>query len=132
MANLQTALHARLKANAGVVAALGDRLFWNVVPQATALPYGRMQTVTDLRPQHLRGYDASREVRVQVDVFAATYNAARTAAEAIIAAVAEPATVSGVQFGRGKAEGPRDLGEDTTVGFVHRLSLDLLIEHSLA
>ena len=54
-------------------------------------------------------------------------------AETIIAAVANPATVDGIKFGRTKAEGPRDLGEDVDgVGYVHRASMDLLAEHSLA
>lgn len=132
MANLQTALHARLTGNAGVTAALGDRLFWNIVPQGTALPYGQMKTISDLRPQHLRGYDDGRRARVQVDVYAATYAAARAGADAIIAATAAPATVAGVRFGRCKAEGPRDLTEEVTAGLVHRLSLDLMIEHALA
>ncbi len=130
--DMQAALHARLAADAAVAAVLGGKLFWNVVPQGTALPYARMQTVTDLRPQHLTGYDSGRETRVQIDVFAATYAAARSIAEAIIAEMAAPATVLGIRFGRTRAEGPRDLGEDTTGGFVHRLSLDLLIEHASA
>ncbi len=128
---MQAALLARLTADAAIAAALAGKLFWNVVPQGTALPYVRMQTITDLRPAHLTGYDASRVTRVQIDVFAAKYAQARDIAEKIIAEMEEPATVSGVLFGRGKAEGPRDLGEDTTAGFVHRLSLDLLIEHAL-
>lgn len=132
MADLQTALTARLKAASALAPALGGRLFWNVVPQKTALPYLRMQTITDLRPQHLTGYDASRQARIQIDVFDDRYAAARDIAEKIIAEMAAPATVAGVQFGRSKAEGPRDLGEDATAGFVHRLSLDLLIEHALA
>jgi hypothetical protein len=132
MADLQTALVTRLKADSAVAAATGGRLFWNIVPQGTALPYVRMQTITDLRPQHLTGYDASRQTRVQVDAFAATYAAARDIAEKIIAEMAAPATAGGVTFGRGKAEGPRDLGEETTAGFVHRLQLDLIIEHALA
>lgn len=128
---MQAALHARLTADAAIAAVLAGKLFWNVVPQGTALPYVRMQTITDLRPAHLTGYDASRVTRVQIDVFAAKYAQARDIAEKIIAETEQPATVFGVQFGRGKAEGPRDLGEDTTAGFVHRLSLDLLIEHAL-
>jgi hypothetical protein len=127
--DLQAALYARLTADAAIAAAIAGRVFWNVVPQATALPYVRMQTVTDLRPEHLTGYDAARVTRVQVDVFAEVYATARDIAAKIIAEMALPATVSGVRFGRGKAEGPRDLGEETTGGFVHRLSLDLLIEH---
>lgn len=130
--DMQAALATRLKAASAVAALAGERLFWNVVPQKTAMPYVRMQTVTDLRPQHLAGYDDGRETRVQVDVFAATYAAARALAEAIIAAMAAPATISDVRFGRTRAEGPRDLGEDATGGFVHRLSLDLIIEHAHA
>ena len=130
--DMQAALTARLKADAEVLAASGGRLFWGVVPQATTLPYIRMQTITDLRSQHLTGYDDGRETRVQIDCFAKTYAGARALAEKIVTAMAAPATVSGVRFGRSKAEGPRDLGEDTTAGFVHRLSLDLIIEHALA
>lgn len=128
MPDLQSALRSR------IVAAVGhSRVYWTLVPQGAARPYVRMQTVTDERPEHIEGYDAARRTRVQVDVFADKYSEARAASETIIAAVADPATVSGVKFGRTKAEGPRDLGEDVDgVGYVHRLSMDLLAEHSLA
>lgn len=132
MPDLQSALTARLNAAAPVTAITGSRIYWTLVPAAAALPYVRMQTVSDPRPEHLGAYDAARVTRVQVDCFAASYKTARDLAEKIIAAVAQPATVAGVKFGRTKAEGPRDLGEDTSSGFVHRLSLDLLSEHSLA
>ena len=128
MADLQSALRSR------IVTAVGhSQVYWTIVPQGKPRPYVRMQTVSDLRPQHLDGYQKARTIRVQVDVFADSYGAARSAAETIIAAVALPATMGGVKFGRTKAEGPRDLGEDVEgVGFVHRLSMDLLAEHSLA
>ena len=132
MPDLQSALRARLIADAAITAAIGTRAFWVLVPQDAPLPYLRMQTVSDPRPQHLGGYNGARETRVQVDCFAKDYATARALAENIIAAVAEPATVAGVKFGRIKAEGPRDLGEDTSTGFIHRLSMDLLIWHSLA
>ena len=128
MADLQSALRSR------IVTAVGhSQVYWTLVPQGKDRPYIRMQTISDPRPQHLEGYQKARTTRVQVDVFADSYGAARSAAETIIAAVANPATVSGVKFGRTKAEGPRDLGEDVEgVGYVHRASLDLLAEHSLA
>lgn len=137
MADLQSGLIARMKSDAVLANALADsgkfKAYWTLVPQGKSLPYVRMQTVSDPRPQHLTGYDVGRTTRVQVDVFAASYTQARSLAETIIAAVADPATVSGVKFGRTKAEGPRDLGEDVEgVGYVHRLSMDLLAEHSLA
>lgn len=128
MPDLQTALRSR------IVTAIGhSRVYWTLAPQDAARPYIRMQTISDPRPEHLTGYDGARITRVQVDVFADKYSEARAASETIIAAVANPATVSGIKFGRTKAEGPRDLGEDVEgVGYVHRLSLDLLAEHSLA
>ena len=128
MADIQSALHSRLST------ALGHtRVYPGIVPQGKARPYVRMNTVSDPRPEHLQGYDSARTTRVQVDVFADTYEEARTLSETIIAAVAEPATVAGVKFGRTKAEGPRDLGEDVPgIGYIHRLSTDLLAEHTLA
>lgn len=128
MPDLQAALHSRISA------ALGHtRVYWGVVPQGKAKPYVRLNTVSDQRPEHLRGYQRSRVTRVQVEVFGSTYEESRSASETIIAAVANPATVAGIKFGRTKADGPRDLGEDVEgVGYVHRLSTDLLTEHSLA
>lgn len=117
---------------ARIVTAFGHpRVYWTIVPQAAVMPYVRMQVVSDSRPEHLAGYDGARVSRVQVDIFAATYSEARSASETMIAALATPATASGVQFGRTKAEGPRDLGEDTATGFTHRASIDLLVEHRL-
>lgn len=133
---MQAALVERLEADATLAAAVvadgKARIHWTHVPQGSALPYLRLQTISDPRPQHLRGYHGSQNTRVRVDVFAKTYAQARSLAIAVIAAVAEPVTVGGVKFGRVKVEGPRDLGEETSSGFVHRLSLDLLVEHSLA
>ncbi|MBB3034055.1 tail completion protein gp17 [Alteriqipengyuania lutimaris] len=128
MADMQMALRQR------IVAAVGhDRVFWSLVPQATALPYVRLQTISDPRPQHLGGYTSSRSTRVQADSFSKTYAEARAASAAIIAGVAQPEIVAGIKFGRTRAQGPRDLGEDVDgIGFVHRLSTDLLTEHSLA
>lgn len=132
MADLQAALIARLLDDAAVAALVARRGYWGIVPQNTAKPYFRMQVISDPRPQHLKGYDGSRGTRVQVDCFGATYAASVALAKAIIAAVAQPVTIGTSRFGRTHAEGPRDLGEDTTAGFVHRASIDLLVRHRLA
>ena len=130
MADFASALFTRLSTDTGVSGLVGTRIYWVKVPQGAALPYVRLQTISDVRPQNLGAYDSARQTRIQADCFAVTYGAARGLAEKIIAAVAAPATVGGVQFGRIKAEGPRDLGEDTDSGsFIHRASLDLLAEH---
>lgn len=139
MADLQSALVERLKSVPSLVALLTEaetgyfKVYLGIVPQGKKLPYIRMSTISDPRPEHLGGYDESRITRVQVDVFSRSYAEARSISESIISAVAQPATVAGVKFGRTKAEGPSDLGEDVEgVGYVHRLRIDLLAEHSLA
>lgn len=129
MANLQTALLARLKAATGV-SAITNRIAWGSLPQGAALPYVRLNTISDPRPEHLRGYHGARQVRVQADCYASTPAAARALAEAIVAATAAPATVTGIKFGRTKAEGPQDLGEDVPgVGRIENAQIDLIIEH---
>lgn len=136
MADFTTALTTRLSTDAAiaalVVAAGKKRIYWTKVPEGTALPYMRLQTISDPLDEHLKGYTGTQRPRVQVDCFASTYTVARDLAAKVIAAVAAPATVGGVIFNRIKAEGPTDLGEDTSNGFVHRLSVDLLVEHKLA
>lgn len=132
MPDFATALHGRLTAAPAVAAVVGTRVYWVNRPQNSPLPAIRLQTISDPRPEHLGGYDAARVTRVQADCFASSYGAARQLAEKVIAALAEPATFGGVKFGRIKAEGPRDLGEDVATAYVHRASMDLLVEHRLA
>lgn len=132
MADFATALRARLVADAEVAAVCSTRIYWGIVPQGTTPPYIRMTTISDPRPEHLKGYTGARVTRIQCDCFAATYGAARGLAEKVIAATVVPGVHGGVRFGRVKAQGPRDLGEDTASDFIHRASIDLLAEHHLA
>lgn len=133
MPDFATALKARLAAYAPLTDLIGSgKLHWGKVPQKTALPYVRLTVISDPRPEHLQGYTAARVTRVQCDCFSSQWGEARAAAELIIAAVATPGVHGGVHFGRVKAQGPRDLGEDTASGFIHRASVDLLAEHKLA
>src|SRR6478609_8114983 len=131
MADFATALRARLLADAPV-AAITTRIYWGQVPQGTVLPYIRLNTISDPLDDHLKGYTDRQRPRVQADCFASTYAVARDLARKVIVALDQPATAGGVAFNRIKAEGPRDLGEDVGgVGFVHRASVDLLVEHKL-
>lgn len=129
MPSMQTALVNRLLADTGVAAIVGTKIKWGKVPQNTARPYIQLIVVSDPRPQHLKGYDGSRTARVQADCYGTTYAQAHAAAAAVIAAVAQPAITADGRFGRTHAQGPRDLGEDTADGFVHRASVDLLVRH---
>lgn len=124
MADFAAAFRSRL------IGLAGGQIFWTIVPAGKVTPFVRLQVISDARPEHLAGYDGARQSRVQADCFAATHKAARALALATIATVAAPATEGGVSFGRTRAEGPRDLGEDATEGFIHRASVDLLVEHT--
>lgn len=125
MADFASALRTRLVGATDV----GVKVHWGIVPENTKLPYIRLVTISDPRPQHLKGYDGARTTRVRCDCMASTYTQARSIAEQVIAALALPGEYGGIHFGRVKAEGPRDLGEDTEGGYVHRAQLDLLAEH---
>ncbi len=57
MADLQSALYSRL--TTALSASIGTRAYWSKVPQGAAMPYLRMSTISDERPQHLAGYDSS-------------------------------------------------------------------------
>lgn len=130
MADWRAALLGRITADAGVASLAGPRVHWAIVPEKSALPYVRLQTISDVRPEHLKGYDEARVTRVQADCFAAGHKGVVALAEAVIAALALPTTHAGVRFGRIKAMGPDGGGEDVPGGFVHRARVDLLVEHS--
>lgn len=134
MPTLKSALVQRLLAADPVSAIVAQKIKWGIVPQTTALPYVRMQVISDPRPIHLKGYDGARETRVQVDCFATTSVEADALAAAIIATMLPPtAHAPGGHFGRTKALGPEDLGEDVEgKGFIHRAKVDLLVRHTFS
>lgn len=134
MATLKSALVKRLLDAPALAAIVARKINWNVVPQGTELPYIRLQVISDPRPVHLKGYDGARETRVQADCFAATSIQADTMARAIISTMLSPTPYAeGGHFGRTRASGPQDLGEDVEgKGFIHRASLDMLVRHTFS
>lgn len=135
MSDFFAALRARILADPDVAALVGTRVYPVIVPQDAASPYVRMQVISDPRREHLKGYVAMRQSRVQVDCMARQsagtggHATSRAVAHAIVAALTGPADVGGVRFGHVRAEGPEDLGEDTPAGFVYRARVDLLVAH---
>jgi hypothetical protein len=128
MADMQTALRARIIA---AETSAAGRVHWGIRPQGAPLPAVRLITISDPRPMHLKGFEDYRETGVQADCMASIYEVARALATDVINAVFPPATVDGIQFLNAGIEGPRDLGEDTAGGYVHRLVVDLLIRHGV-
>lgn len=128
--DFQTGVRARLLANSTVSAIVGTRVDWMARPQNAALPAISLQTVSDSRPDHLKGFDGARETRVQCDCWAATYAAALALARAVIAALQPPTTITGKRFGNARVDAQRDLGENIADGsFIHRQSVDFIIWH---
>ncbi|HMO74088.1 MAG TPA: DUF3168 domain-containing protein [Sphingopyxis sp.] len=133
MADLATALRARLLADTAVAAVVATRIYWAVVPQGAALPYVRLHIISDPRPEHLKGYQSARRTRVQASCFAPSFGAAKQLGTKIVQAVDAPWSVTGGRVGRVKAEGPREgQGTDTPKGFTHHQIVDLMMEHTFA
>lgn len=126
------ALLERLKADAGVAAIAATRVHWQRRPQGEDLPAVVLTVIGEDRPQHLGGFEDMATSRVQASCFAEHYGEARHLAEAVIAAVAPPATVvdaedGDILFWRAGADGPRDLGDQTDTGFIYHAAVDLIV-----
>lgn len=128
--DMQQALRARILASADVTRLVAQRVYWLQRAQATALPAVVLQTISDVRDQHMRGFQSLRATRVRVDVWADSYGAARQVSEAVVAATVAEHRGNGVHFRRAQIEGPRDLledGQDTSTAAIYRCSTDLML-----
>ena len=126
---MDEALTGRLLNDATVAALAGDRVHWGEQPQGGVMPSLTLNTISDVRPEHLKGYQGTRSTRVQADCRAPTHAQALALARAVIAAVEPAGTFYGHRFGRTSADGPRALNEDVNGNLVHRQSVDLIIWH---
>lgn len=131
MADMETALRARLLAATPVVALVAQRVTWVQRPQAAALPAITLQIVSDERGQSFTGLDGLQPGYIQIDVWALTYAAAKAVKEAVIAAVVPAATQSGVRFDRGYVSA-QDLSEQTDTAFIYRQSIDFTFHYAPA
>ena len=124
--DFQGALRARLTGLAG------GRVYWVDRPQTSALPAITLQTVSDPRPQHLKGFNELRPTTVQIDTWGDTYAAAKSLMDSVIAAVVPENTSNGIRFDRAMVDGVRDLGERSGEKFIHRQSADLIFHWATA
>jgi hypothetical protein len=124
------ALLARLKADAGVAAIAGARVFWDVRPQKgdlSGFPAVVLTTIFGDRPQHLDGFEDMATATVQASCYAEKKAESRALAEAVIAAAIPEGDVDDVLFWRGDASEPRDIGEQTDTGFIYHAAVDLTV-----
>jgi hypothetical protein len=126
----QAALRARLLAASPITALVAQRVYWMSRPQGSALPAITLQTISDEREQHMKGFHGVQSARVQVDVWGETYGSVRDIANKVIAALVPANTANGIRFDRGFVDSIRDLGERTETAFLHRASIDFIIHHA--
>lgn len=130
--SMETALRARLMADAAISAIVGNRVDWSNRPSANAYPALTMMVVSDVRDQRMKAFQALTRPRVQFDCMALTAGEKVALREAVIACLAPRATVGGVKFEPVTGVNIVDAGEDKPgVGFIHRDSVDAIIWHKV-
>lgn len=66
---IEVAVRTILAADPAVAALVGTRIFQLIIPQGSALPALRLQLVDEPADNHLRGANAAKRARVQIDCF---------------------------------------------------------------
>ncbi|MEG3165540.1 DUF3168 domain-containing protein [Sphingomonas sp. PB2P19] len=119
-------LRDRFKA-AGVA---GGRVYRDVRPQGSAMPAVRMQQVSDIVGDLMKGESLLRETLIQVDAFASSRSEADAIAEAIAAARPAKEVVGGTDFRRIFIDGgDTDSETPASGGTIYRTRIDLLVWH---
>lgn len=129
---METALRARLVADASVAALVGTRVYWRIRPQGSDLPAIVLTIISDPRPQHLEGFQDLRATRVQIDCMAATFAELVALREAAIAAVVPAGVTDDTRFCRGEINNVIPKGEDTATAWVFGEAIDATIWHKQA
>lgn len=102
-------IRARLLADAAVVAIVGNKIYAQLAPQQTALPYITISEVSGV-PERCRGEQATERVRVQVNAIAETYPGCDKLYKAIRAALDGKEADGVVCFYDNRTDLPRDEG----------------------
>lgn len=126
---MEGALRARIIA-AGTAAA--DRVYWVDRPQTSALPSITLQVVSGDYPQTHEGLQATRENRVQMDVWATSHLQAQQIMRAVVPALVGRTVSNGVEFKGTFFEGERDGLERLETTNVYRRGIDLIVWHAPA
>ncbi len=125
----RAALRERLKDWADLTAT-GATVRWVTSAQGDGDKRVVLRVVSQVRPQHLKGFMGHRFTRVQADCFAPTSEAAEEIAEAVLAAVAQPGEFEGVRMVLAEASGPIDLSVKTADGITQQQTVDVAIWHN--
>ena len=130
---MEEALTDLLLGHAPLQAIVGKRVHWLLQPRGVSgFPYLNLTVVSDPRAYHMAGQSGLRQTRVQVDMWAETYAAAKAASrvitdEAFLSGYA--GKKGGINFQKIGIGGERDLTDQTTgeERQLFRISVDLEI-----
>jgi len=125
------ALRSRLLAAAPVTALVGQRVYVIEAPQSATLPRITLLDVSELRPQHLKGWDL-RTARVQIDIWADTSAKRIPIQEVVIEALASAQTVNGIAFQRSMFDSIRGSAERVGTATIFKSSVDILLTYATA
>jgi len=120
VADFETAVRARLLADAGVQALAGTRVDWGENAPGGAYPAVRLTLSSSPLGRHMTGFDGWRRPRIQADAMAPDGPAKVRLREAIVAALAPSGTFFGVCFGRAQDVVVSGANEQVEQTFVHR------------
>jgi len=131
MADVGSAIVARLEGDPAWVDAIGDRLDWGVSLQETPFPRAVATFITRDRPDHYTGSDMASS-RLQLDVYSVVSSQeASDIAEIAIGILQPEDTVAGVRFTRAtEVDGPNDGGDQTDTLYVYRARTDFALLHT--
>jgi len=132
----ETALVRRLLDAATVAEPTSGRIDWMRRPNGS-LPAITLQTVSDPRPQHFKGFQSTRPTRVQIDVWAARPGDAVQLRNQVIATLAPADVVEGVGFQRAMIADVRPgfetdeaASEGQPAGEIYREIIDIIFTHN--
>lgn len=126
---MKDALQKRLRDDAGVATIVGNSVSWGGRP---SLPAVTLKLVSGDMAQTMKGLQKLQFVRVQADCWAKGDSQAEALVQAVIAACLPRQTIDDIYFRSASATHPRDLGEQTSAGYIHRKQTDLTIRFSPA
>ncbi len=133
---LESALLDRLLGDANITTATKGQVEWGRT--FTTLPAISLQTISDPRPQHFKGFHRTRATDVQVDIWSKNAEIGAPLREAVIAVLAGPFDADGVHFQRSMITNVRAGAEQQQAGpvpvqriraEVHRTSIDITFTH---
>ena len=102
--SIETTLYTTLSGDAGVAALTSTRIYPNVAPEDTALPYLIYSAISSERFHTLPGIGNMQRKVIQIDCNATTYSGAKALTDAVISALE----------GNGYQQSEYDLYDDTT------------------